>query len=79
MERTYDADIAGMSHSVGSQMQGVMVSVGGYSDKLVVLLETILKEMKTFAVDPERFTVFKEQVRDYSWSLSLQDTDGVHP
>lgn len=69
VERTYDADLAGMSHSIGSQMQGFTVSVGGYSDKLIVLLETILKEMKTFVVNPERFAVFKEQVRD-SWNLS---------
>lgn len=61
-ERTYDADLAGLSHHVSSQMQGIRVSVGGYSDKLVVLLQTILAEMKSFVVNPERLAVYKEQV-----------------
>ena len=66
IERTYDADLAGLTHHIGSNMRGLSVSVGGYSDKLSVLLETLLREMKSFVVkDREgRFGVYKEQVSD---------------
>lgn len=54
-----------MGHSINGQLQGLTVSVSGYSDKLNVLLETILKEMRAFTVNPERFAIQKEQVREF--------------
>lgn len=62
-ERTYDADLAGMSHHFGAKIHGLTISVAGYSEKIPVLLDSILKEMTTFVVNSERFAVQKEQVR----------------
>ena len=62
VERTYDADLAGMSYYIGARIHGLTVSVAGYSDKIGVLLETLLKEMTSFVVDPWRFAMQKEQV-----------------
>jgi insulysin len=73
-ERTYDADLAGMSYHFDAKIHGLTVSVAGYSDKMSVLLESILKEMTTFVVNPERFTVQKEQVR-----ASLLFMEGLRP
>lgn len=62
-------------------MQGIRVSVGGYSDRLSVLLQTILSEMKTFKVDPERLVVYKEQVRRFeqrnAWNVRLMRVCGL--
>lgn len=66
VERTYDADIAGMSYRLDTRASGLVLSVDGYSDKLSVLLETILKEITTFSVNQDRFIVQKEQVRNES-------------
>lgn len=62
-EQTYDADLAGMSYSLSDQYAGLVIAAGGYSDKLSVLLHSILNEMKSFVINPDRFAVIKEQVR----------------
>jgi insulysin len=61
-ERTYDADLAGMSYIVSSKKAGLMIVASGYNDKLWILLHSILKEMKAFVIKPERFDVVQEQV-----------------
>jgi len=62
-ERTYDAELAGMRYHLGVKAHGLTISVAGYSEKIDVLLDTVLKEMTSFVVDPERFAVQKEEVR----------------
>lgn len=62
-ERTYDADLAGLSYALHSRLAGLSVSVSGYSDKISLLLETILTEMRSIVINPQRFEIIKEQVR----------------
>jgi hypothetical protein len=62
-ERTYDAELAGIRYHLGAKAYGLTISVAGYSEKIDVLLDTVLKEMTSFVVDPERFAVQKEEVR----------------
>ncbi|KAI0353367.1 LuxS/MPP-like metallohydrolase [Trametes cingulata] len=65
-EVTYDADLAGLSYSVTNQIEGLTVSVGGYNDKLHVLLRTVLEKIRDLQVQPERLCVIKEKVqREY--------------
>lgn len=61
-ETTYDADLAGLSFSVSNHADGVSVTVGGYSDKLDVLLRTVLESMRGLSVDPQRLQVIMEKV-----------------
>ena len=61
-ERTYTASIAGSYYSVSGNNDGLFIDISGYSHKLNVLLDTILKEIKTFTIDVGRFAVHAEQV-----------------
>ncbi|OBZ78124.1 Insulin-degrading enzyme [Grifola frondosa] len=62
-EVTYDADLAGLSFSVNNHIEGIVVSVSGYNDKLAVLLQTVMEKLKTLVVDSDRLKVIKEQVK----------------
>ena len=61
-EVTYDADLAGLSYSVVNQIEGLTVSVGGYNDKLGVLVKDIAEKAKNLEVKPDRFAVVREHV-----------------
>ncbi|KDE02956.1 hypothetical protein MVLG_06522 [Microbotryum lychnidis-dioicae p1A1 Lamole] len=45
-EYSYDASLAGLSYGVGSAPQGLEIYVWGYSDKLPLLLQVVLKKLK---------------------------------
>lgn len=70
-EYAYDADISGLVYNISGTALGVDVNIGGYSDKLPVLLEKVVRSMKDLKVNPERFKVIKERLtRAYkNWDL----------
>ena len=41
------------------------LTVKGYNDKLVTLLERVVEKMTEFTVDPARLAIFKELVRPF--------------
>lgn len=51
-----------MSYDVSNTAEGVFVSIGGYNDKLAVLLKVVLEKLKGLVVTSDRFEVMKEQV-----------------
>ena len=63
-EVTYDAALAGLGYSVGNDDEGITIGVGGYNDKLDVLLRLVLEKIRTLRVLPDRLHVVKEKVRD---------------
>ncbi|KAI9058078.1 LuxS/MPP-like metallohydrolase [Trametes sanguinea] len=62
-EVTYDADLAGLFYSVTNQIEGLTISVGGYNDKIHVLLRTVLEKLRSLKVLPDRLDVLKEKVK----------------
>ena len=60
-EETYAAALAGLAHGLASDEQGISVSVGGYSDKLCVLLRLVLERLRALSVPSERLRVVKEK------------------
>ncbi|KAI8985011.1 LuxS/MPP-like metallohydrolase [Trametes punicea] len=62
-ELTYDASLAGLSYSVVNQIEGLTVSVGGFSDKIHVLLRTVLEKLCELRVQPDRLRVFREKIK----------------
>lgn len=62
VEYSYDAEIAGLEYQLSSFSMGIDIDVGGYSDKMVVLLEKVLVSMRDLEVKPERFKIIKERV-----------------
>uniref|UniRef100_A0A453FNW9 Insulin-degrading enzyme n=2 Tax=Aegilops tauschii subsp. strangulata TaxID=200361 RepID=A0A453FNW9_AEGTS len=62
----YDAQIAGLFYSIYLTSTGFQVCVGGYNDKMRVLLHAIMKQIVNFVVKPNRFSALKEtSVKDY--------------
>ncbi|RIA87766.1 Metalloenzyme, LuxS/M16 peptidase-like protein [Glomus cerebriforme] len=69
-EYLYNAEIAGVSYNLNYQIQGLVLRLNGYNDKLPILLEKIVIKMKNLKVDPERFSLIKERIqRGYKNSL----------
>jgi len=62
-EFAYPAALAGLHYHVGKGERGIGLSVGGYDDKQQVLLSRIIDTMMTFRVDPERFAVIKQRMK----------------
>lgn len=62
-EEIYDAKLAGLEYSIEHGARSITVGLHGYNDKLPNLLEKMMRTMKQFSVDEERFPVVIEQVR----------------
>ena len=62
-EFSYDADLAGLSYNYASHSFGTNLVVGGYNDKLPVLLRHVFEKIKDLKVEQDRLNVMKEQVR----------------
>lgn len=62
-EVAYAAELASLRYDFSPDIYGVQVSIGGYNDKLPVLLATVLKKIKTIEIDAGRFADIKEDLR----------------
>ncbi|KAI8388880.1 Metalloenzyme, LuxS/M16 peptidase-like protein [Radiomyces spectabilis] len=71
-EYAYDAEVAGLCYNIENQLEGMLLAVGGYSDKLSVLLEKVVQKMRNFEVDPERFKLLKDQLRRSYKNFALE-------
>jgi len=60
-EFAYDAQMAGLSYSVGAASTGLVVSFGGYNDKLPVLLAAVAEKMASLSeVSEQTFKITRE-------------------
>lgn len=71
-EYAYDAEVAGLSYNIENQLEGMLLAMGGYNDKLPVLLEKVIQKMRNFQVDAERFRLLKDQLRRSYKNFSLE-------
>ncbi|CAG8596514.1 4609_t:CDS:10, partial [Acaulospora morrowiae] len=62
-EYAYDAVIASLYYNVNIEADGLSIFVRGFNDKISVLLEKILLQMRKFTDDPERFNLIKERIQ----------------
>lgn len=71
-EYAYDAEIAGLQYDLRSGPTGFVLSIGGYNDKMTVLLEKVLDKMKNTEIKPDRFKVIKDYLTRWykNWELS---------
>ena len=63
-EFTYPASLAGLNFSLSNSIQGLNINVSGYSENIYLLIERIVRGMKTFKAEPDRFDIFKNQIRE---------------
>ncbi|MBF0350642.1 MAG: insulinase family protein [SAR324 cluster bacterium] len=65
-EFSYPVRMAGLDFSLSTDKKGVLLSVGGYSDKLPDLLVTISQKLKDITIDESTFQSIKEKLlREY--------------
>lgn len=71
-EYAYDAQIAGLDYDLNAPSTGFVLDIGGYNDKMSVLLEKVLLKMRDLEVKPDRFKVVKDYItRSYkNWELA---------
>ncbi|KKA20371.1 Insulysin [Rasamsonia emersonii CBS 393.64] len=62
VEYSYDAELAGLDYNLSASVFGLDVSVGGYNDKMSVLLEKVLTTMRDLVISPDRFKIIKERL-----------------
>lgn len=61
-EITYDASLAGLGYSVEGERTGLLITFGGYNDKLPIFVNTVIAKLKNFEVDHARMKVMIERV-----------------
>ena len=59
-EYAYDAELAGLWYAFSATKYGMSLDIRGYQQKQDVLLDKIIKQMKSFVVDGRRFEILKE-------------------
>ncbi|KAL5340647.1 Metalloenzyme, LuxS/M16 peptidase-like protein [Aspergillus crustosus] len=62
VEYSYDAELAGLDYHLSASVFGLDISVGGYNDKMAVLLEKVITSMRDLEINPDRFRVIKERL-----------------
>ncbi|PVF92439.1 hypothetical protein CPB86DRAFT_819632 [Serendipita vermifera] len=63
-EYSYDASLADLDYSIVFDDDGnLLLQTGGYTDKMAVLLRQLLEKTKHHVVQPDRFLVYKEELR----------------
>ncbi|KAI9756794.1 MAG: hypothetical protein M4579_003711 [Chaenotheca gracillima] len=70
-EYSYDAELAGLGYALSYHSVGLDVEVAGYNDRMAVLLEKVLVQMRDLEIKPDRFKVVKERLlrRHRNWDF----------
>ncbi|KAG2201269.1 hypothetical protein INT47_006772 [Mucor saturninus] len=61
-EYSYNAEVAGLNYYLNQDTKGITLHVGGYSDKLPLLLEKVIDKMKHLHIEQSRFDIFKDEL-----------------
>jgi insulysin len=59
-ELVYPIQMAGLSYGLSIQKKGVILSIGGYSERMGDLIKLVTKNMKELNVDEQKFANIKE-------------------
>jgi insulysin len=59
---SYDAALAGLEYELNGHSYGFEITIHGYKDKLHVLLETVLDQVRSLVVKEERFDIVRDQM-----------------
>lgn len=61
-EYSYDAELAGLDYHLSANILGLDISVGGYTDKMSVLLEKVLTTMRDLTINQDRYDIITERL-----------------
>ncbi|GAA5943355.1 hypothetical protein JCM3775_005906 [Rhodotorula graminis] len=63
---SYDASLAGLDYSLGTDTSGMLLLVSGYTDKLALLASVVVDKLKAFSIEPKEYDiVYDRLVRAY--------------
>ncbi|GAA5906213.1 hypothetical protein JCM8208_000664 [Rhodotorula glutinis] len=63
---SYDASLAGLDYSLGTDTSGMLLVVSGYTDKLPLLASVVVDKLKAFSVESKEYDiVYDRLVRAY--------------
>lgn len=62
VEYSYDADISGLNYEFSNHQSGLSITVSGYNDKLHVLLEKVLLQVRDLEVREDRFSIIHDRM-----------------
>ncbi|KAA8618047.1 Ptr Secreted-periplasmic Zn-dependent peptidase insulinase [Pyrenophora tritici-repentis] len=62
VEYAYDADISGLVYDFTNHINGLSITVSGYNDKLHVLLEKVLLQVRDLKVSEGRFNIIHDRM-----------------
>ncbi|SPJ80249.1 related to insulysin precursor (metalloendopeptidase) [Fusarium torulosum] len=69
-EYSYAAELAGLQYQIGLDSRGLFFQVGGYNNKLPVLLEQVVTTMRDLVIKEDRFEIVRERLtRGYNDKL----------
>ncbi|KAJ3020429.1 UNVERIFIED_CONTAM: Insulinase (Peptidase M16) [Siphonaria sp. JEL0065] len=74
-QQSYLAEMADLSFALNVTVEGIMLSVGGYSDKLGMFMETVIQAMVSLVIVPERFTFVKEELSRCYSNFEIENPD----
>ncbi|CAF0885808.1 unnamed protein product [Adineta ricciae] len=63
-ELTYPAKVTGLFYALSASDHGIEMCIGGYNDKICVLLETIVDCMINLKVDDQRLKILRERRKE---------------
>jgi len=59
-EIVYPIQLAGLSYNLGASKKAIILSIGGYSERVGDLLRLVTRNLKTIKIDQQKFTNLKE-------------------
>ncbi|KAJ3384853.1 Insulinase (Peptidase M16) [Entophlyctis sp. JEL0112] len=74
-EMTYMAETADLSCNMQTAVEGIVLAFGGYSDKLEFFVQSVTATMANFKIDPNRFTVVKEDMTRSHMNFDTENPD----
>ena len=63
-EYSYPAHVAGLRYAVMNSVEGIDISVSGYSENIELLFNRIVQAMLNMDIDENKLKIFKNQVRE---------------
>ncbi len=63
-EFSYPASLAGLNYSLSNSIDGLNISISGYSENVYPLLSQIVTKMKEFKPEQDRFRIFRQQMKE---------------
>ncbi|KAH8696868.1 insulin-degrading enzyme [Phaeosphaeriaceae sp. PMI808] len=69
----YDANVSGLNYDMSSHSGGFEIDLSGYNEKLHILLETVLFQVRDLTVKEDRFRVIRDRMMDTLRNLGFEE------